>query len=583
MLQWEKKHPIPDGFIKCNPQDKPKSGDIICFYNYPSHKKFIKDNKYVFSDTVFDVEAELVFKVFYSAFGKMCYRRCNEKGERDKNDWRQYGGGMEYPGGFQPNWYVKTKSAKKTATNTAAPVAVGTSDLQIVDYSDKAIVLTGDTKPFKDQIKSLGGKFGSRFDKSKVPSGIGWLFPKTKLAAVQEFVSKYGKKADTAISPLLLAELELVKLHNGNGGGLRGTKENLIQNFQQNIWKNGFNSVTLNQLDFLINDIQNGHIQSNIGRLNRYGRPCNYYIAVRAAIITRGEIGADKTKLGNKRNAQTWDRKSRIRRQTELLTEFATLSGCWLNDFSEQPGNVVYLNGKKYEYLAEGAENRVYDSGDKDEQRKVIKVIDIPTDWEHIFYDDVAEIFERILIHNCLFQNAVLNIVGFAYDGVFKIVLEQFYFKGVPPSDSEFDEFIKQRVGALKKVMDFYINDDFYLGDFHDKNVIKDKNGNIIVIDDMLAFNHGDFKGLKGFDIDWLYEDFKVGDKVVYIGKDYGNDYTTKGTIGTIVKIHKSRKASILTKYDLQIDGYGKVCGFENFDLRKLKLLESEAKLAKLF
>ena len=195
LLQWEKKHPIPDGFIKCNPQDKPKSGDIICFYNYPSHKKFIKDNKYVFSDTVFDVEAELVFKVFYSAFGKMCYRRCNEKGERDKNDWRQYGGGMEYPGGFQPNWYVKTKSAKKTATNTAAPVAVGTSDLQIVDYSDKAIVLTGDTKPFKDQIKSLGGKFGSRFDKSKVPSGIGWLFPKTKLAAVQEFVSKYGKKS----------------------------------------------------------------------------------------------------------------------------------------------------------------------------------------------------------------------------------------------------------------------------------------------------------------------------------------------------------------------------------------------------
>lgn len=991
--QWEKQHPIPNNFVKCNTQDYPKSGDIICYYKYPSYKRFIKEDKYVFSDTVFDVEAELVFEVFYSSFGKMCCRRCNENGEKIQNDYSTYRG-SEYQGGFQPNWFVKVKSAKKTTTTNTAVPAVGTSDLQIVDYSDKAIVLTGDTKPLKDQIKHLGGKFGSRFDKSKVPSGIGWLFPKTKLNVVQDFINRYGKKTDTAISPLLLKELqlvklhngnggglsgvynrlpnkfwrledrifptdeklkkiyenicksgklsvtllqqlklysndtrrninqisgtigkddrtyvgalllrgstcghqtssfgilssgreafrrrelqqrlllqfaelegiwykskedfitknrlviakdeygrdiegtetklyvapsgnlvykflrinvnsnflydnlleriivhnlmfgdktalyiegfffdgnfisiavsqpfirhahrltketqqdkffeqftnftrtnktcivnedlvvydlhynnvlvddngeyyvidcyakffrkddlsnrynyegvkglgsaenwcdnlycaihdfsaksailhpdsrtpwhygrtynfdgkgkwkrvfklidttpskyilrptewinnkfyfhnsdyldiavdsktwencfikcsplllkelELVKLHNGNGGGLSGTKENLIQNFQQNIWKNGFNSVTLNQLDFLINDIQNGHIQSNIGRLNRYGRPCNYYIAVRAAIITRGEIGADKTKLGNKRNAQTWDRKSRIRRQTELLTEFATLSGCWLNDFSEQPGNVVYLNGKKYEYLAEGAENRVYDSGDKDEQRKVIKVIDIPTDWEHIFYDDVAEIFERILIHNCLFQNAVLNIVGFAYDGVFKIVLEQFYFKGVPPSDSEFDEFIKQRVGALKKVMDFYINDDFYLGDFHDKNVIKDKNGNIIVIDDMLAFNHGDFKGLKGFDFDWLYEDFKVGDKVVYIGKDYGNGYTTKGTVGTIVKIHKSRKASILNRYDLQIGGYSKVCGFENIDLRKLKLLESEAKLAQIF
>ena len=95
-----------------------------------------------------------------------------------------------------------------------SPAAVpGTpSDLTIIHYTDKAIVLTGDTKPFKDQIKALGGKFGSHFDTSKVPSGIGWLFPKTKLAEVQAFVAKHGK---TTASPLFDNEIALLKLKSG--------------------------------------------------------------------------------------------------------------------------------------------------------------------------------------------------------------------------------------------------------------------------------------------------------------------------------------------------------------------------------
>lgn len=312
--------------------------------------------------------------------------------------------------------------------------------------------------------------------------------------------------------PLLQTELRLAALHLA--AHLSAIPENPIQNFQQKIWKDGFNSVSLRQLDNIIIGIQNGHIQSNFGILDRYGRPCNQKIAVRAAIITRGEDGSGKAQSANQQYAQTrHSRQSRIRRQTELLTEFAILSGCWLNkDFEEQPEIAVSLNGKKYKFLAKGAENRVYDSGEKDEQRKVIKIIDIPEDWEHIFYDDVAEIFERILIHNCLFPNSILNIVGFADDGVFKVVLEQFYFKGTPPTDSEIDKYIRGKVGTLKPVMDFYLADGIYLGDFHDKNVIKDDDGNIIVIDDMLAF---DDNALQGFMLsDTYYIDEKELSKV---------------------------------------------------------------------
>lgn len=40
--------------------------------------------------------------------------------------------------------------------------------------------------------------------------------------------------------------------HYSKDNGISGTSENLIQDFQENIWKNGFNSVTLRQLDNLI-------------------------------------------------------------------------------------------------------------------------------------------------------------------------------------------------------------------------------------------------------------------------------------------------------------------------------------------
>lgn len=53
------------------------------------------------------------------------------------------------------------------------------SDVQIVDYSEKAIAVIGETKPIKEQLKSLGGRFNFRLS-----CGAGWIFPKTKLEEV---------------------------------------------------------------------------------------------------------------------------------------------------------------------------------------------------------------------------------------------------------------------------------------------------------------------------------------------------------------------------------------------------------------
>ncbi len=124
---------------------------------------------------------------------------------------------------------------------------------------------------------------------------------------------------------------------------LSGTPENPIQKFQENIWKNGLNSVTLKQLDNIINDIQNGkYLQTDFGRLIGYGRPRYDSIALSADVLTRGRIGTSCAD----READCGNGQARISHQTELLTEFAKLSGCWIADYQEQREDFVYVNGQ---------------------------------------------------------------------------------------------------------------------------------------------------------------------------------------------------------------------------------------------
>ena len=70
------------------------------------------------------------------------------------------------------------KSATRTNTTTSAQQttsakAVLSGKFQLVNYSDKAIALTGDTKEIKDLLKQLGGRFNSHLS-----CGAGWIFSK---------------------------------------------------------------------------------------------------------------------------------------------------------------------------------------------------------------------------------------------------------------------------------------------------------------------------------------------------------------------------------------------------------------------
>ena len=75
----------------------------------------------------------------------------------------------------------KNKSISESKTTNFEPVEVEAGKINVVDYSEKAIAIIGDTKPVKDILKSLGGKFNFRLS-----CGPGWIFPKSKQEQIIE-------------------------------------------------------------------------------------------------------------------------------------------------------------------------------------------------------------------------------------------------------------------------------------------------------------------------------------------------------------------------------------------------------------
>lgn len=59
--------------------------------------------------------------------------------------------------------------------------------LKIVNYSEKSFAVIGETKPFKDQMKELGGAWNRG-----LTCGAGWIFSNKARERVEKFL-KTGK------------------------------------------------------------------------------------------------------------------------------------------------------------------------------------------------------------------------------------------------------------------------------------------------------------------------------------------------------------------------------------------------------
>ena len=59
--------------------------------------------------------------------------------------------------------------------------AIKAEEIQLIDYSEKAIAIVGDTRAIKDTLKTLGGRFNAH-----LTCGAGWIFSKAKEATLRE-------------------------------------------------------------------------------------------------------------------------------------------------------------------------------------------------------------------------------------------------------------------------------------------------------------------------------------------------------------------------------------------------------------
>lgn len=61
--------------------------------------------------------------------------------------------------------------------------------IELLDYSEKAIAVFGDTKAYKDAFIDIRGKFNPSLKYGDDERQAGWIFPKTQRSKVEEVIS----------------------------------------------------------------------------------------------------------------------------------------------------------------------------------------------------------------------------------------------------------------------------------------------------------------------------------------------------------------------------------------------------------
>lgn len=93
--------------------------------------------------------------------------------------------------GAEGCFYAFKKEAENKATAQTETVS-NTGNIEILDYSDRAVAVFGETKPVKDLLKQLGGRFNPGLTHPQTGQRVaGWVFSiKNKEAIIKELQTK---------------------------------------------------------------------------------------------------------------------------------------------------------------------------------------------------------------------------------------------------------------------------------------------------------------------------------------------------------------------------------------------------------
>ena len=86
------------------------------------------------------------------------------------------------------NIHIKVLKGEKKPISTEQPVIAETLLFEIVDYSEKAIALFGDTRIIKDLLFAMGGKFNPRLTHNDEKQA-GWIFSKAKRTELEKVLN----------------------------------------------------------------------------------------------------------------------------------------------------------------------------------------------------------------------------------------------------------------------------------------------------------------------------------------------------------------------------------------------------------
>ena len=243
--------------------------------------------------------------------------------------------------------------------------------------------------------------------------------------------------------------------------------------------ENGFSEHTLKLIDEYTNDIINGRTNLDRFNLSEHAGLCCAGASLIGAYIVCGyartslESGGDASK--SQESPTNWEIDAR---QEELVQQWAEAKNIWF------PHSEQLITSTFGPQIAQGAEAKVYyKAGDTSVVKERTSI-----------YATLGKAFEAIVLHNALFPETQMSVIGFTRDadGLFRTILTKPYISCQRlAAKEEIDKMVAAKGfrGNYNGNDVNYIGDRLYLEDMHPANVFIDTiTGQPICIDCIVKF-----------------------------------------------------------------------------------------------
>lgn len=150
--------------------------------------------------------------------------------------------------------------------------------------------------------------------------------------------------------------------------------------------------------------------------------------------------------------------------------EYAKKNNLWISNF-QSLGDKILIGGNEHTLVLKFQNKTVYKSNNLINSRYL-----------------VTNVLEKVKIHNLLFPETRYKIIGFT--GVengktphIEVVLEQMYIPNLIKAEPKEIDLFMERLDFNKTTPQSYVNDTYLVFDLFPRNVLKDTDGNLYIID----------------------------------------------------------------------------------------------------